>query len=683
MTTNSDENATAVEIRGMSEPMWRRWILVILFGFAQLSLAQPPVPNLQAIFPAGSTQGATTEVIATGNHLQTAFSVWVNGKGVTGEILKVENNNQVRLKLTVAPDAELGERDVRIVTKGGVSNRVRFIVSPLAEIKEKEPNSTTDQAQVIASFPIVINGTLNPGDDVDCFRISLKAGEMLTAELYGQRLFPYLPSAGGQPGFLDGVLRVRDSNGRELIFVDDLYNRPDPALAFIAPSDGEYVLELHDISYRGSVQFVYRLFIGKTPVVMRALPLGWQAGMPVRLQLFRFLLNEPSFADVIVPPSPTQLVKVWFSLDGQPVFSPVPLLSVPFQTLWEVEPNNTKEQANPLTIPVGVNGTIYCPGDVDCFAFTAKAKQRFVMEVWAWRLFSPLDSVLEVLNEQGQVIAANDDHPDFLKRPDSYLEWTAPSDGNFFVKVSNRLTEGGIAFAYFLLLRPFQPDFEVRITEDNPRVPQGGTVAIPVSIVRREGFNGEVTVTVTDLPSGWKVRPLILPSGQNEGRLTLTTPDDAPLGAMPLGFIGSASIDNQPVTREGIGLETVQYVDQQRQDTVKVVVLGVIEPLAFRLSTPEVVEGIVGETLKIPVKVERRDDFKGSVQIQVVQGLPPKAKTDAITIGEGQSEGVIEVQLASVTPQGIFTLLLEGQGKVGDQNITAVAPSVRLIVKGK
>jgi hypothetical protein len=663
----------------------------LLNAFASFAMAQPPVPRLSSVFPAGAQRGTTLEVTAFGDQLATTFGLWVSGGGIKGEIVKAENN-RVQLKLTVEPDALVGERDLRLVTKGGVSNRVRFIVGVLPEINETEPNNNLSQAQSIQTLPVVVNGTLNPGEDVDYFRLSLKAGQTITVDMFAQRLFPYLPSGGGQPGYLDGVITLLDSNGRELTFCDDVFLRPDPAIKFTAPADGEYVLKVHDISYRGSVQFVYRLVIGSLPVVTHYAPLGWQGNTNVRLLIFGLLLNGPSFLDAFVPLAPSQSVTVPPQLrlptplaslpaDGQ-LLAPIRLVSVPFPTTWETEHNDIPEQANRITPPVGVNGTFYRSGDLDCFAFSAQRQQRFIMETWAWRLGSPVDTVLEVLNAQGQVIASNDDHPDGLKRPDSYLEWTAPVDGEFFLRVKNRLNNGGndFAYSYFLIVRPFQPDFEVRVTDDNPRVPQGGTVAIPIFVVRREGFNGEVTVTVVDLPSGWQVRPLVLPPNRNEGVLTVTVPNDTPLGAYPIHFHGTALIGEKTVTREGVGFETVQYVDQQRQDVVKAVVIGVIEPFPLRLSTPDLVEGQAGSSVIIPVRVERSGEFKGPVQISV-QYLPPNSKADPVTIGEDQTEGELTVQLQSNTPAGTYTLLVQGQAKVGDRNLTVIAPAVKLTVK--
>ena len=124
----------------------------LLNAFASFAMAQPPVPRLSSVFPAGAQRGTTLEVTAFGDQLATTFGLWVSGGGIKGEIVKAENN-RVQLKLTVEPDALVGERDLRLVTKGGVSNRVRFIVGVLPEINETEPNNNLSQPKASKPFP--------------------------------------------------------------------------------------------------------------------------------------------------------------------------------------------------------------------------------------------------------------------------------------------------------------------------------------------------------------------------------------------------------------------------------------------------------------------------------------------------------------------------------------------------
>lgn len=74
------------------------------------------------------------------------------------------------------------------------------------------------------------------------------------------------------------------------------------------------------------------------------------------------------------------------------------------QELQEAEPNNTPDQATPITIPARAAGTIAAAGeavDADFFRFSAKAGEEWTFEVEAARSGSKLDSFIEVLDAQG------------------------------------------------------------------------------------------------------------------------------------------------------------------------------------------------------------------------------------------------------------------------------------------
>lgn len=73
----------------------------------------------------------------------------------------------------------------------------------------------------------------------------------------------------------------------------------------------------------------------------------------------------------------------------------------------EQEPNDSASQAQPIAWPCTVEGVIAQQGshcESDCFRFTAEGGQRLFLEVSAAREKSPLDSMIEVLNAQGQQI---------------------------------------------------------------------------------------------------------------------------------------------------------------------------------------------------------------------------------------------------------------------------------------
>ena len=84
-------------------------------------------------------------------------------------------------------------------------------------------------------------------------------------------------------------------------------------------------------------------------------------------------------------------------------------------TLPEVtskEGNHSQSTAQPVTLPVIVNGRIEKPGQWDVFRFHGRAGDEVVAETIARRLDSPLDSVLKLTDAAGKQLAFNDDFED-------------------------------------------------------------------------------------------------------------------------------------------------------------------------------------------------------------------------------------------------------------------------------
>ena len=171
-----------------------RALAIAILAFApQLAHAQPPQPQpvVTFVFPAGASRGQTVEATINGRDFQNASGVRITGPGVTGKIVQVVNPNSVKVAFTVAPDAELSERDLRLITPGGISNRVRFFIGALPEINEVEPNTDRSKPQQLASLPVLINGQILDNDR-DCFRFPAKAGQMIVCAVQARTLLAYL-----------------------------------------------------------------------------------------------------------------------------------------------------------------------------------------------------------------------------------------------------------------------------------------------------------------------------------------------------------------------------------------------------------------------------------------------------------------------------------------------------------
>jgi len=98
----------------------------------------------------------------------------------------------------------------------------------------------------------------------------------------------------------------------------------------------------------------------------------------------------------------------------------------------EKEPNDSIDQAQPITVPMTVNGSLTA-ADRDFYRLSVKAHERLVMEVEARRMASAIDPVLEVLDASGRRIAFNDDAPGL--GVDARVDVTFPKAGNYYVVV--------------------------------------------------------------------------------------------------------------------------------------------------------------------------------------------------------------------------------------------------------
>ena len=101
-----------------------------------------------------------------------------------------------------------------------------------------------------------------------------------------------------------------------------------------------------------------------------------------------------------------------------------------------------------VQLPVTINGRIFPRQDVDVWTFPLHKGQTIACEVCAARLGSPLDSYLEVIGPDGRVIAENDD----AFGADSFLRFTAATDGKYGVRIRDANGRGGPAYVYRLTL---------------------------------------------------------------------------------------------------------------------------------------------------------------------------------------------------------------------------------------
>jgi hypothetical protein len=239
-------------------------IIAIVCSLASTTQAELPSIRFDRILPLGAGAGTSVEVEVAGRDVEEVNALLFDHPGFKAELVKPN-----RFKLAVAGDVPEGTYDVRLVGRFGVSNPRLFAVSrELADVAETEPNNVAAQAQ-----PIAINSAVNGASDSngqDAFRFPAKKGDRLAIDCQAQKL----------ESAMDATLILSAASGQILGTSGDYHGR-DPFLDFIAPDDGDCIVVVHDLSYRGG--FPYRLIVTNRPHVENVFPRVVEPGKSVEL----------------------------------------------------------------------------------------------------------------------------------------------------------------------------------------------------------------------------------------------------------------------------------------------------------------------------------------------------------------------------------------------------------------
>ena len=599
--------------------------LALLLMVAPSVQAQQFTPRIGYVYPAGGRQGTTFQVAVGGQYLSNTNNAYVSGTGVQAEvveynrplaqkeftdlreklqelqkkekdaetlkqiaeirakILKNPPNRQgnpaiaetVTLKVTMAADAEPGQREIRLAAPVGLTNPLLFCVGQLPEFAKPAAKAVSPEIERLrASFggqpattrtpaksetaitlPAVVNGQIMPGA-VDRYRFQASRGQRLVVAASARELVPYLADA--VPGWFQATLALYDAKGKELAYGDDYRFHPDPVLYYEIPKDGDYVVEIKDAIYRGREDFVYRIAVGELPFVTGIFPLGGKAGAQTsvaltgwNLPVARLTMEAKDKGPGVYPLSVRK--EEWAS-------NRVPFAIDTLPECLEREPNNQPAGAQPVTLPVIVNGRMDRSDDWDVFRFEGRAGSEIVAEVQARRLDSPLDSVLKLTDSAGKPLAFNDDHEDkgaglTTHQADSWLCARLPADGTYYLHLGDAQHKGGAEYAYRLRISPPQPDYALRAVPSSVNVRGGATIPITVYALRKDGFSGEIALVLKDAPKGFTLSGARVPANQDQVRVTLTVPAMPSKEPLSLSLEGRATIQGREVSRPAVPAE--------------------------------------------------------------------------------------------------------------------------------
>jgi hypothetical protein len=458
--------------------------------------------------------------------------------------------------------------------------------------------------------------------------------------------------------------------------VDDCaFTRQDPVASMIAPADGKYTVMIKDSTNSGSGVCNYLVNVGTFARPLIAYPLGGPAGEEVKFTLIGDA-KGPIERTVKLPAQRNDRFEI-FTEDGQPTPQPNHIRVSQLPNVLEKEPNDTINEPTPANaaLPLALNGIIEKKGDVDCFKFTATKGVDYEVNVYARRLRSPLDSIFDIYDLKGNRVGGNDDSGG----PDSYLRWKAPADGEFILSIRDQLYRGGPIFAYRVEMTQVQPKIatylpEMVINQNQERrafaVPQGNRYASMVR-VKRQDIAGEIKLEADGLPGGLTVSaPLIDRSVDTVPVVFEAAPDAKPDAKLftftakltePLKDVNVVSTIEQNLDIAENGNQRPYYTVYEDKLPVAIndpalVKIDLVQPKVPLLQTG---------SLALKVRAERKNDFKGPINISLLYTPPGMGTSGTAVIKEGENEGQVVLSANGNAPLQKWKVCVVGNADFG------------------
>ncbi len=579
--------------------------LVALLTCVAVATAQPanvlPAPRLHVISPLGAKAGSTVEVTFTGFDLEDSTGLYFATPGFNAEIIVPPEPKpdpkakeppkpkpkgpviSVKYKVTVPANAPLGNHDVRLVSKLGVSNPRAFVVGDKPEVQETDkPNDDIDQAQKV-ELNSTVNGNIASSADVDYYSFTAKAGQRVLASALTSSI-----DSKCRP-----LVEIFDKAGKRI--AGNRNDRENNALADATIlTDGEYFVRICEFAYQtGSNEHFYRLTLSTGPWIDVVYPPFVKRGQSTEVMLVgRNLPGGVPMKGMTIDGKPAESLKVSITppakvardslsyrdgispmmglLDGfeyrLPGSNPVPVYFTDANVHIEAEGNDKPEKAEVIKVPTDVIGRIDRRYDRDWYSFECKKGSTYYVELFADRIGADMDtyfSIKAAANLSNIVEEQDDDleslHPQqfFTRSGDpAPVKFTAPADGNYLVMVASR--ESNVTFGprsvYRLRIGQPTPDFRAvvmpksRDTVGATVTGISGTTALDVFVDRRDGLTGPINLSVSGLPAGVTAAPTIIGTGARFGTVVLNIGADAKTWTGPVSVTCTAKLPTGDVT---------------------------------------------------------------------------------------------------------------------------------------
>ncbi len=635
-------------------------------------------PTINSISLRGLQTGATTTIAIDGADLMPDPRLVLPVRMEKQSVHAGATPQHAEIEVSLPADATPGIYNLRLANGAGISNPVLVGVDSLLQLPV---------APQISSLPAAISGTIG-GAQIVQTSFDLKKGEQIAVEVEARRL----------GGGLDPVIHLLDPRKLPVAWAEAMTALGgDARLAYTAPADGQYTVQLHDSVYQGASPGHFRLKIGAWHYADVAFPPAIRRGAKQSLE----------FASTNLPAGAKSELAMPADGDDQPAplppgvraagFRPRVIASDDEQVIKSPPADGSPQQ---VTAPVGISGRLDKPHVEDRYRVTVAPGMKLRIEVTASRIGSPLDGVLFVRDEKGNQLAMSDDQPNTV---DPGLDFTVPGGATAIVLgLKDVAGRGGADFVYHIAVaRVDRPDFSLSLANERHLIPAGGNGLLRVTANRR-GYSGPIKLSFNGLPPG--VHPLAdeIASGSNLALIPLAAESGAPQQAV-ISVTGRGQDGDRPLVRTA---ETPAVGEMARMPWLRaeVAVATLASPgfgVAWGAPSAEPTLKTGGKS-EFPVKLSRGAAATGSVRLSLITTQPmPKKKVkvnnqdqeqDDIdralrfegmpTIAAGAGEANVQIIVPGDLPQIAYDLVVRGELLSADGK-TVLAESYTPVLRAK
>jgi len=330
-------------------------------------------------------------------------------------------------------------------------------------------------------------------------------------------------------------------------------------------------------------------------------------------------------------------------------------------------PSHSRQDAQPISIPVAVNGSLAHKRAEDFFTFEVSAGERLAFDVDSMKLGYLDDPLLILYSAAGEFVASADDRlqQNGFQPPnlDPYLVYKFEKAGRYIAMIRDSAERGDPNYVYRMAIYHVEPDFDMQGLTPQLTLYRGKTSLLPLRVRRLGGWDTPIEVWAEDLGASVSTEHRIAEPKDTivhdncalerkldgtDVQLPVHAADDAPAGPRSIRLRARGIMDGKTVEHSAQILylwETVGKITGPVED--QKLIATVTDLPGVLLETPESLTLSPGKIARMKVRVQRFDGGKSPLT------LLPRPALEGVTIENNVLEAgasQVELRLSSAAP---------------------------------